>query len=246
MSARVESGTTSTQPSTEQGPTRAERVRDAYHKEAVESGLRDIALIKDVWPFLRPQKVWLSVALVCVVLTAGLSLLRPLIMLWTIDGSLASKDPSVMLRGGALFAAVMVAEQLLSFVQIYATQVVGARAMADLRLAVFRFIGQLPLRFFDRQPVGRLVTRVTNDVDSIQELFASGALNALGDLIRLVGVVVLMIGAMVGLATAAPGDARTVIDREDDEDATGSLPQRSVEEARGLRADALSDLDLFE
>ncbi len=194
MSARVESGPTSAQPPTERGPTRAERVRDAYHKEAVESGLRDIALIKDVWPFLRPQKVWLSVALVCVVLTAGLSLLRPLIMLWTIDGSLASKDPSVMLRGGALFAAVMVAEQLLSFVQIYATQVVGARAMADLRLAVFRFIGQLPLRFFDRQPVGRLVTRVTNDVDSIQELFASGALNALGDLIRLVGVVVLMIG----------------------------------------------------
>src|SRR5690606_7284872 len=55
------------------------------------------------------------------------------------------------------------------------------------------FLGKLPLGFFDTQPVGRLVTRVTNDVDSLLELFSSGALNALGDLLRLVGVVIIML-----------------------------------------------------
>lgn len=186
-------------------PTRAERARDAYHKESLDSGLEDLAMMRDVWPFLRPHTGWLSLALGCVAATAGLSLARPLIMLWTIDRSLSSGDPAVMLQGGATYAAVMFVEQVLSFAQIYATQVVGARAMADLRLVVFDFIGKLPLRFFDRQPVGRIVTRVTNDVDSIQELFASGALNAIGDLVRLVGVVVLMVGldwklSMVGFA----------------------------------------------
>ncbi len=170
-----------------------QKALDAYHQETLTSGLEDTRMIRDVWPFLQPHKAWLSVALVTVVLGSGLSLVRPLIMLKAIDESLATKDPAIMMWGGAIFAAVAIVEQVLGFVQIYATQIVGARSMADLRLAVFRFIGKLPLRFFDRQPVGRVVTRVTNDVDSIQELFSSGAINAIGDLLKLVGVVVLML-----------------------------------------------------
>lgn len=170
-----------------------QKALDAYHQEALASGLEDSRMIRDVWPFLQPHKAWLGVALVTVVLGSALSLLRPLIMLKAIDESLATKDPAIMMWGGAIFAAVAIVEQLFGFVQIYATQIVGARSMADLRLAVFRFIGKLPLRFFDRQPVGRVVTRVTNDVDSIQELFSSGAINAIGDLLKLVGVVALML-----------------------------------------------------
>ncbi len=175
----------------------------AYHEEALESGLGDQHLMGLVWPFLRPHKRWLAVALVTVVLTAGLSLLRPLIMLEAINASIASKDPQIILRGGVLFAAVALIEQLFSFAQIYATQIVGARAMADLRLFVFRFLSRLPQRFFDGQPVGRLVTRVTNDVDAIQELFNSGAVSALGDLLRLGGVVVLMVSLDARLSLVA-------------------------------------------
>lgn len=173
--------------------SRAQRNIKQYHQEALTEGLGDRALLSDVWPYLKKHTGWLFAALASVLLTAGLSLLRPLIMLHTLDQSLATKDPAVMLKGGALFAAVALLEQGLSFVQIYATQIVGARAMADLRLSVFRFLGGLPLKFFDRQPVGRLVTRVTNDVDAILELFSSGALNAAGDLVRLIGVVVIML-----------------------------------------------------
>ena len=72
-------------------------------------------------------------------------------------------------------------------------QLAGARAMADLRIHVFRFLHTRRLAFFDRTPVGRLVTRVTNDVDAIGEMFASGALNAVGDLIRLVVIVTIML-----------------------------------------------------
>jgi ATP-binding cassette, subfamily B, multidrug efflux pump len=72
-------------------------------------------------------------------------------------------------------------------------QLAGARAMADLRAHVFGFLHTRRLGFFDRTPVGRLVTRVTNDVDAIGEMFSSGALNALGDLIRLGAIVVIML-----------------------------------------------------
>ena len=172
--------------------TTAARTLNEYHRESEKNEWGDGALVVRVWPFLKPHGAWLFAALSTVVMTAGLSLLRPVIMLKTIDEGFATRDPDVMFWGGAIFAGVAVLEQLLSFVQIYATQIVGARAMADLRLAVFKFLGRLPQRFFDQQPVGRLVTRVTNDVDSIQELFGSGVLSALGDLIRLFGVVVIM------------------------------------------------------
>jgi ATP-binding cassette subfamily B multidrug efflux pump len=149
--------------------------------------------VADVWPYLKPHGLWLSAALATTVLTAGLALLRPLIMLRALDEAIATGDRDAMFLGGLVYTGVAILEQVLNFVQVYSTQVVGARAMADLRLAVFQFLGKLPLGFFDRQPVGRLVTRVTNDVDSLLELFSSGALNALGDLLRLVGVVVIML-----------------------------------------------------
>lgn len=172
--------------------SRADRTMKEYHEEVLRSGLEDGDLLRDVWPFLRPHKGWLFAALTTTVLTAGLSLSRPLIMLKALDEALATGDRMTMFWGGALFAGVSVLEQFLNFIQVYSTQIVGARAMADLRLSVFRFLGQLPLRFFDRQPVGRIVTRVTNDVDAILELFGSGALNAFGDLLSLIGVVVIM------------------------------------------------------
>lgn len=173
--------------------TRAQASVDRYQHEALSSGIADRVLLADVWPYLRPHHLWLTAALVTTVLTAGLALVRPLIMLKALDEALTSGDRNVMFLGGMAYTGVAILEQILNFVQVYSTQVVGARAMADLRLAVFTFLGKLPLGFFDRQPVGRLVTRVTNDVDSLLELFSSGALSALGDLLRLIGVVVIML-----------------------------------------------------
>src|SRR5690606_13049361 len=124
-------------------------------------------------------------------------------MMQAVDRAIASRDPQVMLYGGALLLLVTLLEQAVSFAQIYSVQMLGARSMADLRSAIFAFLGRLPLRFFDRQPVGRLVTRVTNDVDAILELFSSGALSALGDLVSLVGAVVLMLSLDAKLSLSA-------------------------------------------
>jgi ATP-binding cassette subfamily B protein len=101
--------------------------------------------------------------------------------------------PGRLMRDGLTLAGLLVVTQVLTFIQMYSMQIAGARAMADLRSTIFRFFQRLRLRFYDRTPVGRLVTRATNDVDAVSELFASGALNAMGDVISLSGVVVMMV-----------------------------------------------------
>jgi ATP-binding cassette, subfamily B, multidrug efflux pump len=94
---------------------------------------------------------------------------------------------------GVYLSVLIVGVQVMNFGQTYLIQLAGARAMADLRREVFGFLQRLELRYFDRTPVGRLVTRATSDVDAVGELFASGVLSAVTDLISLVAIVVMML-----------------------------------------------------
>lgn len=174
-----------------------------YHIETLSKVGSDRTLLAGLWPFVKPHKKWLAISIVTIFLGSGFTLLRPLIMMQAVDRAIESRDPEVMLMGGALLLLVTLLEQAVSFAQIYSVQMLGARSMADLRSAIFAFLGRLPLRFFDRQPIGRLVTRVTNDVDAILELFTSGALSALGDLVSLFGAVVLMISLDAKLSLSA-------------------------------------------
>ena len=186
---------------------RTEAALRAFHEEGALGKAYDGRLLRRLWPFLKPHQalMWLSLGLGLV--TAALSLSRPYLMRITIDRGAVAKNPQVLFWGGAAFAAVIVLEQALNFIQVYSVQVSGARALADLRADVFAFLHGRRLAFFDRQPVGRLVTRVTNDIDAILELFASGALNAFVDLIKLLGIVVVMVAldwrlSLIGFAAA--------------------------------------------
>jgi ATP-binding cassette, subfamily B, multidrug efflux pump len=185
-----------TAPPSARGATARRRTEDilrAFHEESALGKAYDARLVMRLWPYVRPYRrlIWISVWFGSVI--AGLALLRPYLMQITLDRGVMAGDADMVLRGGIAFAVVVLVEQALSFVQAYTVQIAGARSSADLRRAVFSFLHGLRLSYFDRQPVGRLVTRVTNDVDAIQELFASGALNAFVDLLRLIGIVIVMV-----------------------------------------------------
>jgi ATP-binding cassette subfamily B protein len=107
--------------------------------------------------------------------------------------SASDGDGARLMRDGLGLAALLVVLQSMTFAQMYMMQMAGARAMADLRSHIFSFLQRLELTYFDRTPVGRLVTRATNDVDAVGELFASGVLNAVGDLLSLAGIVTMML-----------------------------------------------------
>jgi ATP-binding cassette subfamily B protein len=169
----------------------AEKLR-AFHEEEQLGKAYDLAMARRLWPFIRPHAKFVVASLASLLLLAAIGLLRPLLM-----GDVVSQADKAnaegLLRDGVLLGLLVVALQLLTFVQMYAMQVAGARAMADLRAHIFLFMQRLQMRFFDKTPVGRLVTRCTNDVDAVAELFASGVLNAIGDLVSLVGIVALML-----------------------------------------------------
>lgn len=153
----------------------------------------DLRLLRRLFAFVKPHAAHLYVSLVLLLLTATAGLIRPLLMKRLIDVGAIERNPGVLVDTGWILVAVVGAEQAFAFCQVYAMQLAGARSMADLRAHVFRFLHGRRLGFFDRQPIGRLVTRVTNDVDAVNELFASGVLNALGDLVRLLGIVAMML-----------------------------------------------------
>jgi ATP-binding cassette subfamily B protein len=172
---------------------RAEDALSRFHEEDKLSQTYDARTLRAIWPFVKPhaRALWLSLGLLFVY--AGVALARPFVMGDAFDALKKPDAAAHLTRAGLITAGLLLVEQLVAFPQMVLMQVAGARAMADLRRHVFAFLHTRRLGFFDRTPVGRLVTRVTNDVDAINEMFASGALNAFGDLVRLVAIVALLV-----------------------------------------------------
>ena len=179
-------------PTKPRAPSRAEEKLRAFHEESSMGKAYDARLLRMLWPYVRPHSSYVVISLTTLVLIATVNLTRPLVMGDIVRQASAGRADLVM-RDGIGLAALVVFLQAMTFAQMYTMQIAGARAMADLRASIFTFFQRLQLRFFDKTPVGRLVTRATNDVDAVGELFASGVLNAMGDLISLTGIVVMML-----------------------------------------------------
>ena len=182
-------------------PQRGKTSRD-YHEEEALGRAYDTKLLRRMWPFVKPHSKFIAISLVLLLLLAATQLVRPLLM-GRVVAHAGSGQGDRLLRDGVLLALFVVGGQVLTFMQTYIMQVAGARAMADLRAEVFAFFQRLSLRYFDKTPVGRLVTRATGDVDAVGELFASGVLNALGDLVALLGIVAMMLSLHVKLSLIA-------------------------------------------
>jgi ATP-binding cassette subfamily B multidrug efflux pump len=191
------------QPAASVRNTRAAAAVKAFHEEEHFGKTYDLKLVMKFWPFIKPHFRLLVLSLVVISFTSAGALVRPLIMRSAIDDGVVSGNSHKLMQGGLLLAGVVVIEQLLGFMQMYAMQIAGVRIVGDLRRHIFRFLHGQKLGFFDRQLVGKLVSRVTNDVDAIFELFGSGVLLLLGDLIKLVGIVVLMLSLDLRLSLIA-------------------------------------------
>ncbi len=159
---------------------------------AKTSNALDWKLWLQVWPYVKPHARYLGLAMVMMAMLATLGVCRPLLMGEVVRAA-GNKDGDTLMRNGVLLAVAVVVIQLLTFVQSYVLQMAGARAMGDLRRDLFNKCQRLSLRYLDKTPVGKLVSRVTNDVDSVGELFASGVLISLGDMALLGGIIAKML-----------------------------------------------------
>ena len=157
----------------------------------------DLRLLRRLWQFIRPHRRLLLVAAAMLPLASAFNLVQPYLVKVAIDEAIAPKQgPADLALLGPLMLALITAlmlERMAQFGEMLLMQLCGQRAMHDLRVAAHRHLLSLRSAFFDRTPVGKLMTRVTNDVESITEAFSMGLVSVLGDLITLTGILAVML-----------------------------------------------------
>ncbi|MEO7910879.1 MAG: ABC transporter ATP-binding protein [Roseiflexaceae bacterium] len=153
----------------------------------------DGRLMRRLVVFVKPYWQRLALAMVLLFAAAFTELAPPYLISRAIDGPIAAGDPAGMLPIFGLFIGALLVSFACRYGQTYIMQSTGQQIMVDIRMRIFSHIQQMSLSFFDRNPVGRLITRLTNDVDSLNEFLAQGMVSLLGDSARLVFIVITML-----------------------------------------------------
>ena len=163
-----------------------------HHEEEALGKAYDARLMRRLLGYLRSYRLPVAAALVMLLAAAALETVGPLLVQIAIDDAIPGQDLNLL----ALLAGAYVTANVLGFVLQYAdallTTWLGQSVMYDLRTEIFSKLQRADLRYYDRNPVGRLMTRITNDVETLNELFSSGVVTVFGDLFTLVFIVAVM------------------------------------------------------
>ena len=153
----------------------------------------DARLMRRLLTYLRPHRRAVVVSLAAIVGYSGLQLAQPYLTKVAIDDHIITGNLDGLDGIALAFLVVLVGSFALEYVQTYTMQMMGQRIMFDLRMQIYRHLQRLDLRFYDRNPVGRLMTRVTTDVDALNDLFASGVISVFRDVFTLVGIMLVLL-----------------------------------------------------
>jgi ATP-binding cassette subfamily B protein len=152
----------------------------------------DARLMRRLLVYLRPYWRQVLVAFVAIIAGAAGQLAQPYLVKIAIDRHIATGNPGGLERLGAFYLLILVGSFAADYVQTWTLQLTGQRIMFDLRMAIYTHLQRLDLRYYDRNPVGRLMTRVTSDVDVLNDLFTSGVVTVFGDVFLLAGIMAVM------------------------------------------------------
>ncbi len=186
----------------------------AIQEEEVLGKAYDARLMKRLLTYLHSYRWQVAVALVAIVLKAGADVLGPYLTKVAIDKYLASHTEAHSLLDRwlsprpltgiaqitGMYIGLLLASFLFEFTQTYIMQWAGQKVMFDLRSQIFRHLQRLHISFYDKNPVGRLVTRVTSDVDALNEMFTAGVVSIFEDIFVLAGILVIMLNMSWRLA----------------------------------------------
>jgi len=178
----------------------------SHHEEEVLGKAYDSRLMRRLLTYLRPYKWQVGIALGSIVLKAAADVLGPYLTKIAIDRYLvkvpgahspfdrflSSQPLAGIAQVAALYVGALVVSFLLEYLQTYFMQWTGQMTMFDLRSQIFRHLQNMHIGFYDRNPVGRLVTRVTTDVDALNEMFTAGVVSIFEDIFVLAGIVAIM------------------------------------------------------
>jgi len=186
----------------------------SQHDEEVLGKAYDSRLMKRLLRYLRPYKWQVGIALVSIVLKAIADVLGPALTMVAVDRYLAPTHGAPSLLGrwlnpspligiaqiAAIYVGLILFSFLLEYLQTYFMQWAGQMVMFDLRSEIFRHLQRMHIAFYDKNPVGRLVTRVTTDVDALNDMFTSGVVSIFEDVFVLAGILAIMLAVNWKLA----------------------------------------------
>lgn len=164
-----------------------------FHDDDILGKAYDSALLRRLLRYLKPYRWAVVLGVFLLLVSTFLTLSIPYLVKEAIDSGIAIGDSNrlAVLMGWVIL--VLVADFLVRYAQTYLVQWMGQQAVFDLRQGVFSHLQKLNLSFYDKNPVGRLLTRVTSDVSVLGELFSSGVVAIFGDLFTLIGIVAYMV-----------------------------------------------------
>ena len=152
----------------------------------------DARLMRRLIAFMRPHRVAIAWAFGSILGLSGLQLAPPYLTKLAIDDHIATGELDGLDTLALVFLVVLALSYLFEFAQTYLLQVTGQRIIFDLRMRIQEHLQRLDVAFYDRNPVGRLMTRVTTDVDALNDLFASGVISVFRDIFMLLGIAVVL------------------------------------------------------
>jgi ATP-binding cassette subfamily B protein len=164
----------------------------SLHEEEVLGKAYDSVLMRRLLRYLRPYHRYVALALTAIIGNAGLQLAQPYLMKMAIDQHIATGALEGLDRIAVLFLAILLGSFSLEFLQTWLLQLTGQRIMFDLRMQIYEHLQRLDVGFYDRNPVGRLMTRVTTDVDVLNDMFTAGVVSIFGDIFMLIGITIVL------------------------------------------------------
>lgn len=191
---------------------------DENEQEEVLGKAYDARLMKRLIKYLRPYFKWVVIAIVLTVGVAMMSTVRPYLTKIAIDEYIVNKDSAGLNVIILILLSTLILQGLLQYTMTYLTQWIGQKTIFDLRMELFAHIQKLSMSFFDKNPVGRLVTRLTNDIEVLNEMFSSGIVMVFADIFIIGGILFFMFSlswqlTLIALSVVIPLIYATVIFR---------------------------------
>ncbi len=187
-------------------------------QEEVLGKAYDARLMKRLIRYLKPYTKWVIIAIILTIGVAMLSTIRPYLTKIAIDNYIVNKDSAGLTKIILILLATLIFQGLLQYTMTYLTQWIGQKTIYDLRMELFEHIQKLSMSFFDKNPVGRLVTRLTNDIEVLNEMFSSGIVMVFADVFIIGGILFFMFSlswqlTLIALSVVFPLIYATVIFR---------------------------------
>jgi ATP-binding cassette subfamily B protein len=171
-----------------------------FHEEESLGKAYDSQLMRRLLTYLRPHRKAVIIATILLILTSLLELVGPLLTKAAIDVAIKQKDLRQLIVICLLYLGTLLSGLVLGYWSAIITQRVGQAIMLTMRMEIFSHLARMHVAYFDRNPVGRLLTRLTSDVDALNDMFTSGVVAIFGDVITLLGIMGMLLVLNVKLA----------------------------------------------